>query len=216
MAADASPTSEPLDPADWRPMSVAEVASVMRGAPCRWWIAGGWAIDLWLGRTTRVHADTDIAILTSDQLAVQRHLSPWFLYKTKQPTPSRLAPWPAGDYLAPSTGVHDIWVKAELGGPWRFQLMLTEDVDDRWVFRRDRRVGGAIADLGWTNTDGLPVLRPEVQLLYKSRQAGRRAKDQADFESSARSLTPVGRDWLAGAIRLIDGDEHDWLARLAC
>lgn len=206
--------AEGLDTQDWQPLSVAEVADAMRGVPCRWWIAGGWAIDLFLGRQTRPHADTDVVILTCDQLVVQQHLSAWRLYKTQQPTPSRLAPWPAGQYLAPQTNIHNIWVKDRDGGPWRFQLMLTEDAGDRWVFRRDRRIGGPLSDLGWVDSDGLPVICPEVQLLYKARPADRRAKDQADFEAAVGVLSPAARSWLAGAIETQYGPNHDWLRPL--
>lgn len=34
----------------WEPLSPAENAIELGGVPCRWWIAGGWAIDLHLGR----------------------------------------------------------------------------------------------------------------------------------------------------------------------
>ncbi|MEM9419405.1 MAG: hypothetical protein AAGA25_10200 [Planctomycetota bacterium] len=206
--------SDDLDVQDWQPLTVPEAVSAMRGAACRWWIAGGWSIDLFLGRQTRDHADTDVLVLTSEQLAAQQHLSDWVLYKTKQPTPTKLALWPAEEYLAPETDIHDIWIKREVGGPWRFQLMFTEDDADRWVFRRDRRIGGALADLGWTHPDGFEVLRPEVQLLYKARPEARRSKDQADFESVADALTPTARVWLAEALMKQYGPTHDWLPRL--
>jgi hypothetical protein len=37
-----------------------------------WCIGGGWAIDLWLGRVTRRHADVDVVILRRDQHTVRR------------------------------------------------------------------------------------------------------------------------------------------------
>ena len=36
-------------------------------APAPWFIAGGWAIDLFLGRKTREHADVDFALSRLDQ-----------------------------------------------------------------------------------------------------------------------------------------------------
>lgn len=35
------------------------------------WVFGGWAVDLHLGRTSREHADVDLAIWASDRVAVQ-------------------------------------------------------------------------------------------------------------------------------------------------
>lgn len=63
----------------WEPLTPAEVAGELRGLPCRWWIAGGWAIDLHLGRQSRAHADVDVLFLRADQLSVQRHLTGWDL-----------------------------------------------------------------------------------------------------------------------------------------
>ena len=50
------------------------VASVMEPLGVWWAIAGGWAIDRWLGRVTRDHHDVEIAIQRHDQAAVHREL----------------------------------------------------------------------------------------------------------------------------------------------
>ena len=39
-----------------------KVASLMRGFEPDWFIAGGWAIDLYLEKQTRLHDDIEIAI----------------------------------------------------------------------------------------------------------------------------------------------------------
>lgn len=199
---------------DWQPLTLRELREVLRGLEAPWWIAGGWAIDLFLGRQTRPHEDLDVLILRRDQLRVQQHLHGWRLYKTKQPTPSTLAPWPANEFLAWETGVYDIWAKQTETGGWRFQLMLMEDDTDRWVFRRDPRIGGRVADLGWMTDDGLPVLRPAVQLLYKGRLESRRPKDDADFAAVLPHLAEDARRWLADELRLQFGARHPWIVEL--
>ena len=40
---------------------------VMAGFPQPWWVAGGWALDLFLGRKTRPHADLEFSILAADR-----------------------------------------------------------------------------------------------------------------------------------------------------
>jgi hypothetical protein len=57
----------------WKPLSVAQTADIMDGLATNWWVAGGWAIDLFLGRQTRHHADTDVLVLYRDQAEVWRH-----------------------------------------------------------------------------------------------------------------------------------------------
>src|SRR5690349_16504078 len=47
------------------------VVARMRSFPAAWWIAGGWAIDLFLGRVTREHSDLEIGIWRDDQPKIQ-------------------------------------------------------------------------------------------------------------------------------------------------
>ena len=54
-------------------------------------MAGGWAIDLFLGRETRNHQDIDIAIFREDQFELRRHLANWKWEKTVNGTLSRPA-----------------------------------------------------------------------------------------------------------------------------
>jgi hypothetical protein len=62
-------TSTPWGP--WEPASPLEVADMFRGCQARWWIAGGYAIELAAGKAIREHGDIDILLLRRDQLAVR-------------------------------------------------------------------------------------------------------------------------------------------------
>ena len=99
-------TQPEYDIYNWDPLTPQQVSERFRDLQMPWWIAGGWAIDLHLGKQTRVHRDTDVLILRPDQFTIQEHLHNWDLYKTNQPG---LAPWPAGEFLPP--GVNDIWCR---------------------------------------------------------------------------------------------------------
>ena len=46
----------------WDPEHVAERLAALR---CPWYVAGGWAIDLFLGEQTREHEDVEIAVPAS-------------------------------------------------------------------------------------------------------------------------------------------------------
>jgi hypothetical protein len=61
----------------------------MQGFPGRWFVSGGWAIDLFLGEVTRKHSDIEIGIDRADQHALFRHLIGWSLDKSIQ-TPALL------------------------------------------------------------------------------------------------------------------------------
>jgi hypothetical protein len=198
---------EPYGP--WEPLAPSSVGELFGAAGFRWWIAGGWALDLFLGRQSRPHHDTDVLVLRPDQLAVQRTLAGWDLHAADPP--GTLRPWAPGEELR--VGVHDIWCRAAPSAPWGLQLMLGEVEGDDWVFRRDRRIRGPAAALGCVSPDGLPYLAPEVQLLYKAGVAPR-PKDEADFAAVAPHLPTERRRWLRDALATC-APTHPWRARLA-
>lgn len=47
----------------WEDFAPSRLSSLMRSFDAPWWVAGGRALDLWMGRQTRAHQDVDVAIL---------------------------------------------------------------------------------------------------------------------------------------------------------
>lgn len=191
----------------WDPAGPDEVAALFRTGGAPWWIAGGYAIELAVGRPVREHGDIDVLVLRRDQLMVQRVLAGWDWHAADPP--GTLRPWRPGERLP--AGVHDIWCRPGADRPWRIQVMLDESDGDRWVSRRDPRVGRPVACLGRRTVTGIPYLAPEVQLFYKARSA--RPKDEADFCAALPVLTPFRREWLRRALMLAYGG-HPWCPRL--
>jgi len=174
----------------WAPLAVTEVVELFGRAQLRWWVAGGRAIDPFLGRETRPHADTDVQVLRRDQLVVQAHLAGWDLLAADPP--GALRPWAPGEVLAEH--VHDVWCRRGRDGPWALQLMLTSEADGRWVFRREPRIAWPIERLGRRTADGVPYVAPEVRLPYKARAL--LPKDEADFGAALPLLGAEARRWL--------------------
>lgn len=196
------------DTHNWEPMTPSQVHEVLCGASHPWWISGGWAIDLFLGRQTRPHGDTDVSIRRKDQLAFQEYLSDWDLHKTQQPG---LRPWPKGEFLTP--GVNDIWCRRTPAHPWSFQIMLLDTRNGTWVFRRDPTITGPVAALGRATDTGIPYLSPEVQLLYKARPETL-DKDDVDFRNCAPLLEREKREWLLSCLERHLPAGHPWISLL--
>src|SRR4051812_43144367 len=78
-------------------------ASIMTGFHGMWGVAGGWAIDLFLGRQTRAHADVDVAILRDDQHYLRAGLTGGRAQKVIEHT---LIEWLPDERLEPP--VHEI------------------------------------------------------------------------------------------------------------
>jgi hypothetical protein len=197
-----------IDETNWAPVTVSEALQIFRGAGIQWWIAGGWALDLYLGKQTRPHEDTDILILRKDQLAIQEHLRDWQLFKTHQPG---LALWSMNEYLC--SPVNSVWARRDDGSPWAFEIMLMETDGDDWIYRRQPSIRGSLAALGMRSEEGIPYLAPEIQLLYKCRQ-GYRPKDLQDAKAIIPYLSAERREWLLKCLQLQFPDGHEWIELL--
>ena len=204
--ADVPRTDTPWGP--WEPATPAEVAQIFNRSQARWWIAGGYAIELAAGRPVREHEDIDVLLLRSDQLAVQQALAGWQWHAADPP--GTLRPWHPGEQLPAS--VHDIWCRPGAQQPWRIQVMLDESCELDWISRRDRRVRRPVASIGSVTAEGIPYLVPEIQLFYKAMNP--RPKDEIDFAVMLPMLSQAQRQWLGEALRLAYGPGHAWAARL--
>jgi hypothetical protein len=109
------------------------------------------------------------------------------------------------DSLAESC--ENVWARRSGGEPWQYDIILMDITDDTWMFKRDHRITLPVERLVWS-VDGVPYLRPEVQLLHKA--ARPRSKDEADFAATWPLLEPADRRWLREAIDLTH-PAHPWL-----
>ena len=80
-----------------------QILSLLNGFDPPWWVAGGWAVDLFVRRLTRPHKDIEIALFRHDQSALQEYLAGWSLRKVVD---HRLIPWLPGELL--TLPVHEI------------------------------------------------------------------------------------------------------------
>ncbi|MFE9997480.1 nucleotidyltransferase domain-containing protein [Streptomyces avermitilis] len=191
----------------WDPASPSEVVGRFSRLESPWWVAGGLAIELAVGRRIRSHGDIDVLLLRRDQHVAQQAMAGWQWWAADPP--GSLRPWTSDEVLPP--GVHDIWCRPGPGDPWRIQVMLDESRGQEWVSRRDPRVRRPISTLGTTSADGVPFLAPEVQLYYKARTP--RPKDEVDFDAVLPVFTDQQRLWLVDAITKTYGP-HPWIKRL--
>ena len=183
---------------------VARVGEALSARELGWAVAGGWAIDLFIGRLTRQHADVDIAVWRDEQEHLRTALPDWGFSIADS---GQLRPWPSGTLLAPP--LHELHaISADEKSSVEF--LLNDRRDGSWLYRRDHSIRLALAEA--IQRDGpLPFLAPEIVLLYKSKSP--RATDDADLRSTLPRLSTSARQWLAGALARADA-AHPWLAPL--
>jgi hypothetical protein len=177
----------------------------MHGFRGRWGIAGGWAIDLFVGRQMRPHADVDVAILRDDQARLRERLSDTRVDKVVD---GQLVPWESGERL--TLPIHEVHVTWPDGFHLEFLLNEWDSASEEWMFRRAPRIRRSV-DRVFSMGRGLPRLAPEVVLLYKSKGSG--PKDDADFAAAVEFMAPEQRLWLRDAL-VVTQAEHSWLAAL--
>jgi hypothetical protein len=182
------------------------VAARLAGCPVTWYVAGGWAIDLGLGRVTREHADTEIAIPRTEFGLLRPYLAGFELYEAVAGTLRRLA-----DDAEPGTDGHQVWACDPEVRMWRLDTFLEPGDARTWVCHRDERIRRPRAAAVRRTDDAIPYLAPECVLIGKAKHA--RDKDEADLAAVLPTLDTRARTWLADGLALA-APGHGWTDRV--
>jgi hypothetical protein len=162
--------------------AVSAVCSLLSSVTAPYWIIGGWAIDLAVGRVTRDHRDVDVMMLERDKHALWSDLTEVDVESTGPLRPGRLVlrsdklPLPTEVFLSKATGRSLVYRRGTYS--------VTRELADITRYR-----------------DGIPYLAPEVVLLFKVRSKA--ARDQHDVEAALPLLDAGQRSWLHDTLNLL-------------
>jgi len=183
----------------WTP---SEVAGQLADIATPWYVAGGWAVDLFLGQQTRAHGDIEIAV-PAGSFAEVRSRFPGFIFDAagsgriwEDATAAELA------------AVHQTWLRDPSTGNYMLDVFREPHDGDTWICRRDASIRFPYNEIIRHTQDGIPYLAPELVLLFKAKHA--RRKDQADFEVTVPRLTPARRQTLGELLTRVY-PSHRWL-----
>lgn len=193
----------------WRPE---EVAALLAGVQAPWYVAAGWAIDLFLGEESRKHEDLEIAVPRERFSEIAARLAGFELFVPDGDLTDPGLVWPFAQAPAELDGNHQTWVREPGSERWLLDVFREPSEGDTWIYRRDERIRLPYGDVIERTDDGIPYARPEIVLLFKAKRVVR-PKDEADFGAVWPSLEPDRRAWLAGALALVHPD-HPWLERI--
>ena len=211
------PGGRPVVAPVWEPWDPDQLPELLRGVTAPWYVAGGWAIDLFRGEQTREHEDLEIGLPGTPEAfgQIRRALADYDL----EVIGSGLA-WPLD---SPAFEVmHQTWVSEQArpvaGGPseqsakplrvYRLDIFREPQRHGRWVCRRDERIELPYDEVIRHSANGIPYLAPHLGLLFKAKHA--RPKDAFDLTGTLPRLTDAERDWLARTLRQVQPG-HDWL-----
>ncbi|WP_297083587.1 nucleotidyltransferase domain-containing protein [uncultured Demequina sp.] len=185
-----SATPSPSGP--WAPLAVEALASLLAPADARWWLAGGVALDRWVGAPIRPRENIDISTMPGDLTALLAVLPPhWSAWA------------PDGDEVMPladapeDAAVQPVLIRDDDAGAWVLRVNIEDGAPRAWVYRRDARLqlpwDRAVLDL-----DGVPTGAPEVQLVWKCFSP--RPVDDVDKDAVLPTLSEEARTWWERAL----------------
>ncbi|GAA2602423.1 hypothetical protein GCM10010399_36410 [Dactylosporangium fulvum] len=188
----------------WDAWPPAEVARRLAKVRSPWYVAGGWALDLWRGENTRPHEDIEIAVPAAAFGEIRAAL-PGFVFEVAGDGEL----WPLNSPAFHEH--HQTWVRAPETGRYHLDVFREPHDGDVWICRRDPGIRRPYRDIIRHTAAGVPYLVPEIVLLFKAKAV--RPKDQADFDATLPRLDPGRRAWLYAALtRIAPG--HLWLHRI--
>ncbi|MCM2387538.1 nucleotidyltransferase domain-containing protein [Streptomyces albipurpureus] len=186
----------------WTPV---EVARQLAGISTPWYVAAGWALDLFRGRQTRAHGDIEIAIPAAGFPEV-RNRFPGYVFDAAGS--GRIWENARPEVLA---AVHQTWLRDPATDNYLLDVFREPHDGDTWICRRDEKVRLPYSDIIHRTRDGIPYLAPELVLLFKAKHA--RRKDQADFDATVPYMSPAQRVTLAELLARVHPG-HPWLSDL--
>lgn len=186
------------------PTTPVQIAAALKHCTFNWYIAGGWALELYKGSYIRPHHDMDIALLRRNQLQLKQQLPGW---EFKIAHDGVLHEWGDAYIQLP---MHGIWARMRGDDKWRTEFVLNESDGETWIFRKDKRIIYPLNKIAF-NINGLPVLEPVIALLYKAKS--HTEKNEIDFNALLPVLDDERkqqlRDWL-----LVYDERNEWVGRL--
>ncbi|WP_179862773.1 nucleotidyltransferase domain-containing protein [Bacillus pseudomycoides] len=158
-----------------------------------WFIAGGWSIDLGIGKITREHEDIDICIFRENAQEVLNYFNDWDSY-VAIPGEGRLEPClTINDLKLPRYGLH-----LHKGRDF-IEILLTDRNEDKILFRKNPSISMNCNQFVREDILGRKFVAPEWQLLFKAKEG--RIKDEEDFKSYLPFMDKEQKLWLSSALK---------------
>jgi hypothetical protein len=184
----------------WSP---AGVSRRLAGVAAPWYVAGGWALDLFRGTQTREHGDIEIAIPAARFPEIRARF-PGYVFDA-------VASGQIWEDAAPEVlkSTHQTWLRDPATGHYLLDVMREPHDGDTWICRRDGTIRFPYRVIVQRTRDGIPYLTPELVLLFKAKHV--RPKDRGDFDGTLPLLTGHHCDTLASLLARVHPG-HPWIA----
>ena len=188
----------------WEAWTLSDVAQRMSGVAAPWYVAAGWALELFTGDAARKHDDLEIAVPEArfgEVMAAFPGID-WYVVGDGRV-------WPYPDQ---SANHHQTWLREPATGRYHIDVFREPHIGGLWVCRRDASITLPYGELILRTSEGIPYATPEVALLFKAKQV--REKDEADFQRVLPMMNPTQRSRLTSWLSQVHPG-HPWITPLA-
>jgi hypothetical protein len=208
-----------------------DLAQFLEPLDAKWFVSGGWAIDMFLGRVTRARCDLDISVPHAERLGcIEFFLSQGWQIEGKLGDGFKTIRvlsdceeaihyfWSFPKGVGFICEYHDEWGNRRIDYQRETQTELDylEVFFDRcehgdFIYHRDPQITRDL-ELAILERDGVRYLAPELVLLFKSKTLSKKNTD--DFQVVIDYIDRDAKKWLIKALSRLYEDSHPWLDQL--
>jgi len=177
---------------------IGRTRALLQGFDSHYWIAGGWAVDHFLGQKTRDHKDIEIAIARDDQQCLWKLNGVERIEFMESRVPKI---WDGKPLHLP---IHELYCHFRTGEV--LEVLLNEFDGKNWCYRRNLDIKRPMEIFLSQAGNHMPI---EIVLLFKAREI--RKIDQHDFARAVKVMSNAQKLWLRNALLCAETSKHPWL-----
>lgn len=189
------------DSSQWKPWTIEKIKTTFNDF--EWILAGGFALELFVGKNYRNHADIDILVARENQKKLFDSIDESKIFIAKD---GKLTAFEKNRFY--EFPFQDVWILDDDLLSWCLQVMLYDVEEGLWIYKREKSIKLRNDFLFWEK-EGIKIIKPEIQLLYKSKSI--RPKDEKDFQIVKEKLDESAKKWLNDALKKCYG-RHKWIS----
>lgn len=201
----------------------------MKNAHIPWAICGGFALDLFLGKDTRMHSDIDICVFEKDREKLFHYMlqNNWLVYEFRgcgkvRPLEIALSSETGRNLMCtngecnlvkfyPCEDEGLLWYEFFHTGIKEFnylEFLFNTTNEDYFVFDKNQEIKREISKAILSHK-GIPYLAPEIVLLYKSSRSENK-EYQYDFEQTYLHMDDEQKMWFTQSLDVLYPNGHIW------
>jgi len=203
--------------------------SFMKNACIPWAVCGGFALDLFLEKDTRIHSDIDICVFEQDRDKIMHYMlqNNWMVYEFRGngkvcPLDVSLSSEMGRNLMCTNGGCNIVkfypcddenllWYEFFHIGIKEFnylEFLFNTTTKDYFVFDKNLEIKREMSKAILFN-NGIPYLAPEIVLLYKSSRS-ENEDYQYDFEQTYLHMNDEQKMWFSQSIDVLFPNGHIW------